>query len=462
MKIKETSDTIIAPLTPAVGGTVTLLRISGTEAIAITNRQFNGIDLMSQPGGRFFHGQIINDKKEIIDDVIVYVFKKPNSYTGEDVIEISSHGNPFIVEEIIRLYLSKGCRMAEPGEFSKRAFLNGKMDLIQAEAVADLIAAKSKAIAKNSIRNIEGRLSQLITTIKDSLLNTAALLELDLDFSEENLEIITPDQVNKEIDQAIAEIDSLLQSYNYGKILSRGIEVLITGKPNVGKSSLMNALLERDRVIVSSLPGTTRDIIHEDIVINNVMVRFIDTAGIHLAQDSIEAEGVDRAIAMMERADVLLLVVDSSEELTTEDTNLLKTLSLMNRDQLILLANKIDKQVHQHTKTSLEKTGLLTVYISAKTGQNIQDLKELIIKKIYHLDQNLAEEILITNQRQFTSLEKTKDFLIRAKQGMANKVGFEFIALDIRNSIDCLAEISGEIVDDDILNTIFAHFCIGK
>jgi len=455
-------DTIIAPITPVVGGSVALIRISGENALAITNELFRGKDLLEQEGGRFYHGQIINEHAELIDDVVVFLYRKPHSYTGEDVVEISAHGNPFIVEDILQQYVRKGCRLARPGEFSRRAFLNGKMDLIQAEAVADLIAAKSKAIAKNSLRNIRGKLSYLVIELREHLVKVASLLELDLDFTEDDQGIINSDQINSVLNQVLEKVNSLLESYNYSKILSRGIEALITGKTNVGKSSLMNALLERDRVIVSSMPGTTRDFIHEDIVIKNVLVRFIDSAGIRFAKNRIEAAGVDRAKELYNRSDIILLVIDASKRMSKRDYDLLELLSSQYGNKLIVLANKKDLIPNQKTDRFLSSLEFEMQHISAKTGENLDLVKDKIIEKIYVSEKDLSEDVLISNERQKDILLKTRESLLLAKEALSNDIGYEFIAVDIRNAINSLSEISGQITSEDILNNIFSNFCIGK
>ena len=462
MKIKNNNDTIISTITPSVGGSVALLRISGKNAIAISNDYFPKEDLINSSGGRFFFGQLINDNDEIIDEIILLLYRSPYSFTGEDVVEISCHANPFIVNEIINLFISKGCRLAEPGEFSKRAFLNGKMDLVQAEALADLIAAKSKAVVKNSLSQIGGKLSYIIREVQKDLITIASLLELDLDFSEEDLDIIKPDQVIKVVNQAIEKINILLKSYAYGKILIRGIEILITGKPNVGKSSLMNAFLDRDRVIVSSTPGTTRDVVHEDIIINNVLVRFIDSAGIRLTSDFIEAESVERARNVSDQANIIILVLDTSEPITQEDINIIKTTTSFYKKKMILVGNKIDKKEDRSFIAYINENNLDVFNISAKRGDHVQELKKKIIENIFNIDKNISEEVLITNERQNNSLKSTKESLQKVREGVENNVGYEFISIDIRLAIDHLSEITGEITTDDILNNIFSNFCIGK
>lgn len=460
--LDKSRDTIIAPISATIGGSVSLIRISGDRAISITNELFDGTNLFSAESGRFFHGQIKNDKNDFIDDIIILLYKSPNSYTGEDVIEISCHGNPFIVEQIIQQYISSGCRMADPGEFTKRAFLNGKMDLLQAEAVADLIAAKSQKSASNSLIHIQGKISNLISSLKDELIDIASLLTLDLDFSEEDLDIINRDKITETITQSRKTINALIRSYQYGRILNKGIETLICGKPNVGKSSLMNALIKRDRVIVSSSPGTTRDTVHEDVILDNISVRFIDTAGIRLTNDKIEAEGVNRSEAAFDMADVILLVIDLSENLSREDYNLLDRANKLYNENLIIVGNKSDIKVNTNTIEVLNKYELPIIKVSAKTGEQIDILEAEVINKLKDNNDILEEDLFITNQRQYDILNKINEALYKALDGVNKNYGNEFVAVDMKNAIDLLSEITGEISTDDVLNNIFSKFCIGK
>jgi tRNA modification GTPase len=459
--LDRNQDTIIAPISATIGGSVSLIRISGDKAISITNTFFNGQDLLTSDGGRFYHGQFRNNN-EVIDDIVVLLYKSPHSYTGEDVIEINCHGNPFIVEQIIQQYIKNNCRMADPGEFTKRAFLNSKIDLLQAEAVADLIAAKSQKSANNSLMHIQGKISNLILSLKEELINTASLLTLDLDFSEEDLDIINHDRIFETVTKSLKTVDALIRSYEYGRILNKGIEVIICGRPNVGKSSLMNALLKRDRVIVSSTPGTTRDTIHEDVILDNISIRFIDTAGIRFTKDKVEAEGVNRSEATFDNAEIILLLIDISEKLTNDDYNLLNRLPKSNKENLIIVGNKCDKQINKTTKKELDQFNLHSIYVSGKTGQHIDNLENEIINKLKIITGTLGEDILITNQRQYDILCKTQGALHKVLDGIDNKYGFEFIAVDMKNAVDYLSEITGEISTDDILNNIFSKFCIGK
>ena len=459
---KELNDTIIAPLTPSVGGSVSLIRISGPNAIARVNKFFPGKDLEKMEGNRFVFGHVVDENGKLIDQVVVLISRGPHSYTGEDVVEISCHANPFVVENMLKLFTSNGCRMADPGEFSKRAFLNEKMDLVQAEAVADLIAAKSRAAVENSLFQLEGKLSQYVREIKTQLVKISGLMELDLDFTEEDLEIIPNEKIISELEKAEKKLTQLLQSYRQGAALKKGIEVLITGKPNVGKSSLMNALLQKNRVIVSDMPGTTRDVVHDEIVVNNVVIRFIDSAGIRFTDQVVEFEGIEKAKEYFTQAQIILLVVDGSEPLNHDDTNLLKSIRATIPSKLIVTVNKLDLGVNPEVESYLKQKNLKHVFVSAKEGTGIEELKKSLVEHIFDQSENIEEEPVLANERQKICIEKAIGHIEKTKQAILAGLGNEFAAVDLREAITELAEITGEITTDDVLNNIFANFCIGK
>jgi tRNA modification GTPase len=458
----DKNDTIVSIITPATGGSICLLRISGSEAIAVTNKFFSPANLENEKGGCFFYGTLQNAFNDVIDQVIVYLFKKPKSFTGEDVIEISCHSNIFIVQEILNLFISEGCRIAEPGEYSKRAFLNGKIDLAQAEAIADLIASKSKTGVKNALNIIKGSLSEKINDLKQSVIEIASLLELELDFSEEDLELIPKRKFIETVKKAINEVNGLLDSYSRGREFQKGIEVLITGRPNVGKSSLMNALLQKDRVIVSPVPGTTRDMIHEDIILNNTVIRLIDTAGIRISEDHIEKEGVDRAMELIKSARLILMIFDLSEDINTDDLNILDTIKKESLKKVVVTGNKYDKPVNLKTKEFITSLGAKTIFVSAKQNKNISELKDIIYNHISDTTFLNEEEIIISNARQYEILKRVYTLLEENLASFTSGQGHEYIAADLRMTIDALSELTGEITTDDILNNIFSNFCIGK
>ena len=454
-------ETIVSTITPSLGGSVCLIRVSGELAINYAGEFFSR-PVSDAQGGTFHFGKILNKKKEVVDEVVLYLFRKPRSYTGEDVVEISCHNNIFIVEEIIDLFIQAGCRLAEPGEYSKRAFLNGKMDLTQAEAVADIIASRSRESLKNSIQMLEGKLSQKIEHLKQNLIDIASLLELEIDFSEEDLDVISDEKYLQTIDNSLDLIDKLLASFSKGRQFQKGIEVLITGKPNVGKSSLMNTLLGKNRVIVSHIPGTTRDLIHEDVVFEDVLVRLIDTAGLRLADDEIEKEGVERAKELIDSAEIILLLIDISEAIEKEDIQIIEEFLIDQKKKTVLVINKIDKKANSSSKEYINKLAFEKIEISAREDTNIDTLKNVIYKRIKHQNHTESEEIIISNKRQFEILKRVKGLLAENRKSFIEKTGFEFIAADLRITIDALSEITGEITTDDILNNIFSSFCIGK
>lgn len=458
----EKEETIISTITPTIGGSVCVIRISGPNAISIASKYFPKVNLVEEGGGKHFFGKLINDDKQVVDEIVITVYKKPNSYTGEDVIEISCHSNVFIIEETIGLFLKNGSRMAEAGEFSKRAFLNGKMDLTQAEAVADLIASKSKTGVKNSLNLLSGSLSKKVDTLKSKLIDIASLLELELDFSEEDIEVIPPQMFLQVVNEALMEITNLIDSFSKGREYQKGIEILITGKPNVGKSSLMNAMLQKDRVIVSPTPGTTRDLIHEDIILKDTLVRLIDTAGIRLSEDHVEKEGVSRAKKLRDSAQLILFMVDASLDDYDEDKELLKDLLLKDGGKIILVGNKIDKMIDYKIKEYLLSTGLECIFVSAKEEKNISRLQEAIYERIKSKKELNKEDLVLSNLRQYEIFKKVKELLTENKKAFESSEGYEFIAADMRVTIDALSEITGQVSTDDILNNIFSSFCIGK
>lgn len=453
MILSQNEDTIVALATPAGVGSIAVIRISGPDTLRFVNRIFRGkVNLIECASHTIHYGKIFSFENELIDDVLVSVFRAPNSYTGEDLIEISTHGSQLIVQKIISMLLEKDVRQAEPGEFTKRAFLNGKLDLAQAEAVADIIDSRTEASLRGARNQLDGILSKKIDSLRELLIQTSSLIELELDFAEEDIEFMSINEITKNIETIEHEIDQLIKSYSFGKILKDGVHVALVGKPNVGKSSLLNYLLKEARAIVSEIPGTTRDVIREELSIDGILFTLFDTAGIRTTIDEIEKEGVIRSQAAVKNADLVLFINDIT---TGFDNDLYyELIQLTSSDRVIKVANKID--------LSKEESNLYDVGISAKTGEGIEELFSKLKEKALGSEAYTEKSAIVSNARHFASLKKAKDNLISAKKSISGKLTGEFIAVDLRNSENSLGEIIGKVTSDDILNNIFSKFCIGK
>lgn len=452
MKTSFHEDTITAPATPPGIGALSIIRISGPAAIEIIDKVFSGKRKIADAESHTLHYGIIADEGITIDDVVVSVFRKPNSFTGEESVEISSHGSPFIQNRIIDLLVKKGARPAEPGEFTRRAFLNNRIDLAQAEAVADLINSSSQASLRGARNQLDGLLSSKVKTLKDALVNVSSLIELELDFSEEDIVFIKKSEISKKIEEIKTEIEKLLLSFSFGKFLRDGINIAIAGKPNTGKSSLLNYLLKESRAIVSSTPGTTRDIIREDILIDGFLFRLFDTAGIRDSEDEIEIEGVFRSRNAVKNADLAVFMYDALGDFPEDLYN--ELLQVIPREKLIIVLNKIDLP-HQDSP-------FMDVKISAKTGEGINDLLAIIKNRAFENTNYTEKSIIVTNIRQKDCLARANDYLEKAQISCNSGLSGEFIAADLRNAVESLSEIIGEVTTNDILNNIFMNFCIGK
>lgn len=447
------NDTITAVATANGEGAISVVRVSGTESFSIVDSVFAGkIKIADAKTHTIHYGNILDKLGAVIDDVLVSVFRAPNSYTGENSVEISSHGNSLIVTRILELLLENGARSAEPGEFTKRAFLNGRIDLSQAEAVLDLIKSRTESALRGARNQLDGLLSQKITVLKDTLMAAASLIELELDFSEEGFEFIPREDILKKIDGVLNEINFLLESYRFGKVLRDGINLAIIGEPNVGKSSLLNYILKEARAIVSDIPGTTRDIIREEISIDGVLFKIYDTAGIRQSSDLIEKEGVKRSLETVKNADIILWLTDVNNEYSDSIKSELDKYT--NTNKIIKVVNKIDLE----NKNNIQGD----VYISSKTGLGINDLFESMKKLTIGEGVYTEKSTIVSNVRHYNSLKKTVEFLHAAKSSISDNMSGEFIAVDLRNAIDALSEIIGVVTSDDILNNIFSKFCIGK
>ena len=445
-------DTITAVATPNGVGAISIIRLSGNKAIEAANVVFRGKKVVSEMNTHTVHyGKIVDQNGEFVDDVVLTLFKSPHSYTGEDVIELSTHGNPLISQKIIEIFINQGVRIAEPGEFTKRAFLNNRIDLAQAEAVIDIINSRSDASLKGSRNQLDGLLSQNVAVLRQSLLDTLSFLELELDFAEEDIKFIANEELLTKINAIIKRIDDLLTSYKFGKVVRDGVNVAIVGKPNVGKSSLLNYLLKESRAIVSHIPGTTRDIIKEEISIDGILFKLHDTAGIRTSDDTIEIEGVRRSNEAVKNSDMVLFVSDVEQGFSKELYD--ELLQLTNKERIIHVTNKID----------LVKGGNWNgISVSAVTGQGMNELTVEIKKHAFGDNSYSEKSAIVSNIRHYSCLGMAKESLVSAINAINHNLSGEFIAIDIRKSLDSLGEIVGEVTSDDVLNNIFSKFCIGK
>ena len=453
-------NTIVALATPSGAGAIAIIRLSGKDAITIAAEVFNSIrgkELSKQKSHTVHLGNIV-DGNRIIDEVLATVFKNPNSYTGENVIEFSCHGSSYIQQEIIQLLLRKGCRMATAGEFTLQAFLNGKMDLSQAEAVADLIASDSKASHQLAIQQMRGGFSTEIEELRIQLLNFASLIELELDFSEEDVEFANREEFQKLIKKITVLLKKLIDSFATGNVLKNGIPVAIVGRPNSGKSTLLNSLLNEERAIVSNIAGTTRDTIEDEITIGGIRFRFIDTAGLRDTTDEIEKIGVERALEKLEKSSIYIYLFDSTEMSVVEVKKELDSFTT-NSKQLIV-ANKIDKASKEEV-SAINNSDLPFLTISAKNKDSLDVLTNslLDIAGIEALDSN---QLMVTNSRHYDVLIKSLEEISKVQEGIDNHLTGDLLAIDLRQALYFLGEITGQVSNDDLLGNIFANFCIGK
>ena len=463
MHLRE--DTICAISTPAGSGAIGLIRLSGTKAMQIANEIFDGKDLNQQKTQTLHFGKILDDDDEIIDEVLLSLFLAPHSYTGEDLVEISCHGSSYILSKVLDLLMKHGASAAKEGEFSMRAYLNGKMDLAQAEAVADLIASESKASHQMAMNQMRGGFSQKIMELREELIHFASMIELELDFGEEDVTFADRKDLDELVKKILKMIRDLIDSYADGRIIKEGLPVAILGEPNVGKSTLLNALLQEDKAIVSDIAGTTRDSIEDVIRIGGLSFRFIDTAGIRATEDTVEKIGIQRAFDKAKQASLILLLIDAREDAEDKIAKLLSDLEdeigeeFQNKEILILI-NKID--LLPESRLSTLDSGHKVIHISALKEEGLEELLEEL-KKIGEEKSNLANQAIVSNARHQQALIQAAEALHRVEEGIANNTTGDFLAMDIRQSQFFLGEIIGSIeVDRDILGHIFSSFCIGK
>ena len=470
--------TICAPAT-APGGALAVIRVSGENAISFTSSIFQpkgGTALSQKKGATLTFGNIVNpaNPEEVIDEVLVSVFRAPHSYTGEDATEISCHGSSFIVEKIVTLLLGAGCRLAEAGEFTKRAFLNGKMDLSQAEAVADLIASTTAANHRMAMSQMRGGFSRKLRELRDELLHLTSLMELELDFSDhEELEFADRTELNELAQNIHDSLSALCQSFKLGNALKKGVPIAIVGETNAGKSTLLNALLQEERALVSQIHGTTRDTIEETVVMGDTLVRFIDTAGIRQTEDEVERMGIQRTFDKISQADLLVWMLDASrvqEQLQSLTTQLLPHLR---QKPFLLVANKTDllEAVPQQALENLlaaflaehELAPLHIIYISARRSDDIVRLRALLTREVASLTQtHSAHALIVSNVRHYEALSQALVSIDRVMEGLHSGLSGDFISQDLRECIHHLSDIVGDISASDTLQNIFRHFCIGK
>ena len=462
-------ETIVALATPSGAGAIAIIRLSGKDAITIAADVFqsvSGKDITKQKTHTIHLGHI-TDNGKIYDQVLLSIFKGPNSYTGENVIEISCHGSTFIQQQIIQLLLRKGAKMAQAGEFTLRAFLNGKLDLSQAEAVADLIASDNEASHQIAMQQMRGGFSNEIAKLREELLNFASLIELELDFAEEDVEFADRTQFHELLERIEFVLKRLIDSFAVGNVIKNGIPVAIVGEPNVGKSTLLNALLNEERAIVSDIAGTTRDTIEDELVINGIGFRFIDTAGIRETKDIIEEIGVKKAKEKIETAKILLYLYDEFDSSPEEVVSFIK--EFYREDlKIILLHNKIDLQNgyfdnefdHQLKAELFPKYTTQNIRISSKDQTGIESLKSELSSYIQNLE--TQESTVITNQRHYEALQKALDSIKKVESAITDGFHTELLAYELRSALEHLGEISGEFTNDEVLGNIFSKFCIGK
>jgi len=453
-KLSGWDETIAAIATPPGVGAIGVLRLSGNNAFEIINKIFPSKDLQSQAANTL-HVGYLKEGETILDEVVISIFKKPNSYTGEDVIEISCHGSPFVQQQVLDSLIRNGARLAKPGEFTQRAFLNNKLDLTRAEAVGDLIASNTKASQDAALKNMRGGFSKVLMELREELIKFSSLIELELDFSEEDVEFADRNNFLNLVENIEQTVDELLKSFKLGNVIKNGVTVAIVGKPNAGKSTLLNTLLNENRAIVSEIEGTTRDTIEEIININGILFRLIDTAGIREhSNDIIEILGVVRSKEKIKQANIVLYLFDSNNMEQNELAEILKNIKEQNPN-VIVAANKTD------TLNNKRDNYIDTIPISAKEGTGVEDLKDALFENAAGSGLN-TENVIITNARHYEALNEVSKSLKEIKSGIKNNISGDLLAPDIRRCLHFLGEITGEITSEDRLDYIFSKFCIGK
>ena len=465
------SDTIAAISTPAGNGGIAIIRISGPEAIKIVSDAWKGADLSHAKSHTAHFGEYHDISGQLLDQSVATVFRAPKSFTGEDTIELSIHGSRWLQRNILSDLIRRGIRMAAPGEFTQRAFLNNKLDLAQAEGVADLIACSSRASQSLAMAQMKGSFSSRLSQLRDKLVEFASLLELELDFSEEDVEFVDRNELKNLASFILDEIGKLAHSYSIGAVLKSGVNVVIAGVPNAGKSSLLNLLLDEDKAIISNIPGTTRDIIEDCIELEGILFRFIDTAGLHETQDVVEKIGISKTCNSIKNANIIIWVIDSSEEPESQINQLSETISSIEKQDksIIILKNKsdikdleFDESINDELKKILKGFKHNSeISFSTTSGQGLPILIDTLVKFTDH-NQDNESDVIVTNERHYESLLKGKESLQRAIEGLETGLPSDLIAQDVREAISHIGEITGSISSLDLLHNIFSRFFIGK
>lgn len=462
----QTNDPIVAIATPNGSGAIGVIRLSGEGAIEIANAIFSK-DLLTAKGYTLHFGEI-REGDRIVDEVLLSLFHGPKSYTREDTVEISCHGSAYILQEVLQLCLKQGARLAEPGEFTRRAWLNGAMDLAQAEAVADLIASTSQGAHQLAMSQLRGGISDELKVLRTQLLDFTSLIELELDFSEEDVEFADRSQLEELVESIRVKLESLINSFRLGNAIKQGVPTVILGKPNAGKSTLLNSLLNDNRAIVSDIPGTTRDVIEDRLHIEGIEFRLMDTAGVRETSDVIEQEGVNRSLALAQSASLLIYVFDATEENPLEAQAYIQSLDLPKHTEVILLANKSDllpdimayhNDYDYRVDQSLDHVWTI---LSAKTQNNLQTVRDLMVLMVQRFSESSRNQPLISNVRHLTALQRAHSSLLEVAQGLESGLTGDLLTIDIRTVLHYIGEITGEISTDEVLGNIFGKFCIGK
>ncbi|NHQ59752.1 tRNA uridine-5-carboxymethylaminomethyl(34) synthesis GTPase MnmE [Chlorobium sp. BLA1] len=460
---------IAAVATPVGVGALAVVRISGRGVFGIAGCIFkkkqNPAFRFSEAKGYTAHFGSVHDSEGLIDEVVALVLRAPNSFTMEDMVEFTCHGGPVVVQHLLKVLLDKGCRLAEPGEFTRRAFLNGRIDLLQAEAIGEMIHARSESAFRTAVTQMQGTLSLRLEAMREQLLRSCALLELELDFSEEDVEFQSRSELQQQLGVLQEELRRLVDSYQHGRIMKEGVATVIAGRPNAGKSTLLNTLLGEERSIVSHMPGTTRDYIEECFLYNKTMFRLTDTAGLREAEEEIEHEGVKRSYRKIAEADLIVYILDLTlDDYKDEVARILEFISEYRNARMIVAANKIDlaSESPERIQELREATGCAVCGISAAKGEGLDALKELMNTMVAGLDKLHEASVLVTSLRHYEALRNASDALENARMLINSNSETELIAFELRSALDYVGEITGKVINEEILNTIFDQFCIGK